>query len=131
MPEPVWTLWRMIVMYCRYILYRIFIYLIHCRVINLKRVRQPKQTYGMKAHVVQLVEGDLLHIHGDFSLSGAHGRGVRCSRTGSSVAPIIVTIGLFLSTQLGASLSCIRRRRPSYMTGTWTAGKGCSFGFRV
>lgn len=62
-------------MHGRYILY-IFFYLIQRRVINLKRVRQPKQTYGMKAHVVQQVEDELLNIHGDFSLSGAHGRGV-------------------------------------------------------
>jgi hypothetical protein len=82
-------------MYGRYILY--IIYLIHWRVINLKRVRQPKQTYGMKAHV-QEAEHELLHIRGCFSLSGAHGRGVRCSPSGSSVAAIIVKIGLFLST---------------------------------
>jgi len=30
-----------------------FIYLIQRRVSNLKRLRQPKQTYGMEAHVVQ------------------------------------------------------------------------------
>lgn len=95
------------------------------------RVRQAKQTYVMKAHVVQQVEDELLHIHGDFSLSGAHGCGVRCSPSGSSVAAIIVKICLFLSTRRGASLGCTRRRRPSDMTGTWTAGKGCSSGFRV
>ena len=78
----------------------------------MKRVRQPKQTYGMKANVGQ-VEDELLHIHGDFSLSGAHGRGVRCSPSGSSVAAIIVKIGPFLSTRRGASLGCTRRRRPS------------------
>lgn len=34
----------------------LFIYLIQRRVINFKRVRQPKQTYGMKAHAVQQVQ---------------------------------------------------------------------------
>jgi hypothetical protein len=28
-------------------------------------------------------------------------------------------------------LGCTRRMRPPDMTGTWTAGKGCSSGFRV
>lgn len=97
----------------------------------MKRVRQPKQRCCMKAHVVQQVEDELLHIHGDFSLSGAHGPGVRCSPSGSSVAVIIDKIDLFLSARLVASLGCTPRRRSPDMTGTWTAGNGCSSGFRV
>jgi hypothetical protein len=54
----------------------------------LKRVRQLKQTYGMKAHVVEHVD-EPLHILVGFSVNGEHGRGVRCSTFGSAVAVIV------------------------------------------
>lgn len=63
-------------------------------------MHHAKQTHGIKAHVQQ-VEDELLHIHGDFSLSGAHGLGVRCSPSGSSVAAIIVKMASFYQHDVG------------------------------
>lgn len=64
-------------------------------------MRQRKQTFGVKAHVVEHVEDEPLHIRGDFSLNGALGHGVRCSPFGSSVAAVIIKVGLFLSARVG------------------------------
>jgi hypothetical protein len=55
----------------------------------------------MKAHVVQQVEDELLHINGDFTLRDAHGLGVRCSPSSSSVAAIIVKMAPFYQHDVG------------------------------
>jgi hypothetical protein len=70
-------------------------------------VRHPKETHGMKAHVVQQVEEKLLHIHSDFLLSGGHGLGVSCSPSGSSVSAIIVKMISFYQHDVGRPLAVL------------------------